>query len=218
MGIYRDLVYNNIAGFIAGAFPILKTVLTEDHWHGMVRDFVANHVSSTPYFLEISQEFLAYLTDERGQRDDDPPFLLELAHYEWVELALDVSEEEIPAQTNPMQSVLDRYPRVSPLAWCLVYQFPVHQIGANYQPRQVNPTPVFLIAYRNRSDKVNFMEVNAMTYGLLQLLQENSELTGREALTAIATQINHPDRARFVAEGEGLLQQLLSVDIISGLE
>lgn len=224
VGIYRDLVYNNIAGFIAGAFPIVKAVLTDEHWHAMVRDFVARHRSQTPYFLEISQEFLAYLSNERSHSDEcdseyeDPPFLVELAHYEWVELALDVAEEEISPASVTSTSVLDAHPRVSPLAWCLAYQFPVHHIGATYQPTTANSTPTFLIAYRNRADSVNFMEVNAMTYGLLHLLQENDALTGREALLQIAAQIGHQDQQQFLAQGEELLQQLLAADIISGLE
>src|SRR5690606_9656663 len=95
MGIYRDLVYNNIAGFIAGAFPILKEILDETYWQTLVRDFVSHHTSQTPYFLEISQEFLAYLAHERSQRAEDPPFLLELAHYECVELVLYVADPDL---------------------------------------------------------------------------------------------------------------------------
>src|SRR5690606_28885907 len=133
LGIYRDLVYNNIAGLIAGAFPILKAVPDETQWHQLVRDIAADHNSQTPYFLEISQEFLAYLSNGRSQRGQDLPFLIELAHYEWVELALDVAEEEIPPFSGSGLSLLENYPRVSPLAWCLAYQFPVHKIGSGYQ-------------------------------------------------------------------------------------
>jgi len=218
MGIYRDLVYNNIAGFIAGAFPILKEILDETYWQTLVRDFVSHHTSQTPYFLEISQEFLAYLAHERSQRAEDPPFLLELAHYEWVELALDVADQHLPPLTGATLSLLDNSPQVSPLAWCLAYQFPVHRIGASYQPREPEPTPVFLIAYRDRKDMVKFMEVNALTYGLLQFLQENPASTGRVAVEVIAAQMQHPNPAHLLGEGEQLLQQLLDAEIIVGIE
>lgn len=218
MGIYRDLVYNNIAAFIAGAFPIIKEILDETYWHTLVRDFVTNHTSQTPYFLEISQEFLAYLAEERAQRAQDPPFLLELAHYEWVELALDVAEEDLPTLTGANLSLLDNCPQVSPLAWCLAYQFPVHKIGAGYQPQEPESNPVFLIAYRDRKDMVKFMEVNALSYGLLQLLQDNPESTGRAALEAIAAQMQHPNPAHLLGEGGQLLQQLLDAEIIVGIK
>ena len=52
----------------------------------MVRDFMRRHRSTTPLFTEVGQEFLAYLQDERGPQAGDWPFMLELAHYEYVEL------------------------------------------------------------------------------------------------------------------------------------
>ena len=38
---------------------------------------------------------IKYLEQERNPHFDDPPFMLELAHYEWVELALSLSDEKI---------------------------------------------------------------------------------------------------------------------------
>jgi hypothetical protein len=217
MGIYRDLVYNNIAGFIAGAFPIIKTVLSEDHWHSMVRDFIAHHNSQSPYFLEISQEFLAYLTHERTATEQDPPFLVELAHYEWVELALDVADEELPQLHEEHDSLLDICLRLSPLAWCLAYQYPVHKIGESFQPDAPASVPTFLIVYRNHNDYVQFMEINAMTYGLLQLIQNDEHLSGREALLALAEKINPKNKESFFDAGENLLRQLFASGIILSL-
>src|SRR3546814_13616128 len=48
------------------------------------------HDSRTPLFTELAREFLRYLE----ARDEDPamPWLRELAHYEWAELAPQISE------------------------------------------------------------------------------------------------------------------------------
>ena len=55
-----------------------------------------------PQFFRIAEEFLKYLDDERGEVADDPVFLRELAHYEWVELALSISQEELtPELADP---------------------------------------------------------------------------------------------------------------------
>ncbi|MFP6834742.1 MAG: putative DNA-binding domain-containing protein, partial [Pseudomonadales bacterium] len=86
MQIYLDLFYNNIEGFLANGFPITKKLLGSALWHQVARDFVDRHASESPYFLEISQEFLTYL--ELAKRADLPDFIIELCHYEWVELAL----------------------------------------------------------------------------------------------------------------------------------
>ena len=64
MKIYRELIYNNIESFISSGFPILRSVLDDQKWHQIIRHFVAQHQSHTPYFLEISQEFLKYHQEE----------------------------------------------------------------------------------------------------------------------------------------------------------
>ena len=60
-------------------------------WHALVHDFYRDHRCSTPLFPELPREFIQYL-QARDAGAGDPPWLLELAHYEWVELALDLSE------------------------------------------------------------------------------------------------------------------------------
>lgn len=217
MGIYRDLIYNNIEGFICGAFPILRSIIADKSWHFMVRDFIANHECHTPYFLEISQEFLHYLMHERKPNTDDLPFMLELAHYEWVELALDVATESLPEHGAPALSVMDNHPQISPLVWCLSYRFPVHRIGPTYQPAEPPAQPSFLVVYRNRNDEVKFLESNAVTIRLLQLLQQETGLTGRAALHRVATELQHPNPAAMEQDGKQLLENLLAMEIIAAV-
>ena len=135
MGIYRDLLYNNIEGFISGGFPVIRKIYNDKNWHKMIRDFFARHKSHSPYFLEIAQEFIDYLQNERQPQDEDPAGLIELAHYEWVELALHVADEEICMDSiNANGDLLAQHPVFSPLAWPLVYQFPVHTMGPEKMP------------------------------------------------------------------------------------
>lgn len=214
--IYRDLVYNNIQGFIESGFPILRSITSDEAWHAMVREFITVHPSHSPYFLEISREFLTYLQNHRQQRSGDPAFILELAHYEWVELALDVAEESLPEDV-PEGDLLAQVPVVSPLVWCLSYQFPVHQIGKAYQPDEPPEQPTFVVVYRNRKDQVCFMESNAVTHRLLQLLQGNESACGRDVLLQIAAELQAPNPEAIVTMGADLLQQLADKDIILGV-
>lgn len=217
IGIYRDLIYNNIEGFISGAFPILRSIIADEPWHAMVRDFLARHQSKSPYFLEISQEFLQYLMNERDPIEGDHDFMLELAHYEWVELALDVATEVIPDLHGANLSVLDARPQVSPLVWCLSYRYPVHQLGPSYQPTEPPAQLTFLVVFRNRADEVKFLEANVVTVRLLQLLQERENLSGREALSIVGGELQYSDMERMQRDGEGLLKQLLALDIVANL-
>jgi len=220
MKIYRELIYNNIEGFLSGGFPILRQILSDDHWHSIVRDFIDRHQSHSPYFLEISQEFLGYLQQERAQvpnSEQDPPFMLELAHYEWVELALDVAEEEYPQDVTRELDPLEHRPVVSPLAWCLSYQYPVHRIGPEFQPQTASEPPTCLVVYRNRGDEVAFMEANAVTFRLLELLRDDEAPSGRVALEQIAAELQAPDPGSIIENGLALLQQLLGLGIICGV-
>ena len=217
LAIYRGLFYRNIEGFVRGAFPVLHGITPAEQWHAMIRDFMACHRCQTPYFLEISQEFIHYLQQVREAQPDDLPFLAELAHYEWVELALDVSEAEPDWQAiDPNGDLLKGRPVVSPVAWSLAYRYPFHRIGVAYQPVEAPPEPSYLLVYRNREDAVKFMETNATSARLLVLLSEDDSLTGEQALRRLATQMQHPDPESIVSFGRQLLSQLQDRGVILG--
>lgn len=218
IGIYRDLLYNNVESFIANGFPVLRSLYNDDDWHSMVRDFFANHQSTSPYFLEISQEFLDYLQSEHELQPQDPAGLLELAHYEWVELALTVADEEIDLNgIDPNGDLLAGHPVLSPLAWPLAYQYPVHRMGPDNLPAAPFEQPTYLVVYRDRNDEVRFLEINPVTARLVSLLQENPEISGELALEQIAQEMNHPNRELVIEGGLSALQELQSYGIVLGV-
>jgi len=217
MGIYRELLYNNVEGFIASGFPVLRAIYDDENWNRMVRDFFANHQSQSPYFLEISQEFIDYLQNERQPQPGDPAGLVELAHYEWVELALHVSDESISMDDiDANGDLLTGRPVFSPLAWPLVYQFPVHTMGPDNLPEEVPEQPTYLVVYRNRNDKVNFLEINPVTARLISLLQENESFSGHDAIDHIVNEMNHPNPDAVIQGGLAALQELQQYGIILG--
>ena len=217
MKIYRDLFFNNIQSLLGGNFPVLRRLHGEDGWQALVRDFYAVHCCHTPLFPEIAREFLRYLQDERGERDEDPPFLLELAHYEWVELALELDERSIDETgTDRDGDLLDGAPVLSPLVQVLSYRFPVHRIGPDFRPTEAPEEATHLVVYRDRADDVRFMQLNAVSRLLLSYLQEGGNETGRALLERVAEAIGHPDPAVVVATGATLLQDFLDRDILAG--
>jgi hypothetical protein len=216
MQIYRDLFYNNIEGFVSGMFPVLRTLYSDADWHAMVRDFFVKHRCKTPLFLEIGQEFMAYVSQEREPQPCDPAFMVELAHYEWVELALDISEAELPEAVDAEGDLLAGHPVQSPLAWSLTYQFPVHCIRPDFQPEVAPAQPTWLLVYRNSDYDVKFMETNAVTARLLSLLDEQPELTGQQALEMIAAELQHPQPELVVQGGLETMQHLHRAGVLLG--
>lgn len=217
MKIYRDLFFNNIQSLLSSNFPVLRTLYAEEDWLRLVRDFYAEHRCQTPLFPEVAKEFLRYLQDGREHRDGDPAFLLELAHYEWVELALSLDQREPDDQdADPDGDVLEGIPVLSPLAWPLSYRFPVHRIKPGFQPKEPPEEPSHILVYRNRSSDVRFMKLNLVTRTLIDLLKENRLATGLELLEQIADRLDHPEPDRVLAAGRNLLQELRQKEIILG--
>ena len=221
MQIYVDLFYKNIQAFLANVFRVAKPVMGDDAWHGMIRAFVSRHRSTSPYFQEIPQEFLAFLDEDRCW-EQARPYLLELCHYEWVELALDVSVDELPADPQTEVDLLDQVPVVSPLAWSLRYDYPVHRISEDYVPLDKPAEPTYLIVYRGTDERVHFIESNAVTARLLTILGEpESSLTGRQALQIIASELHDSDadsdEQAVIGGGVDTLQRLRGCAIIAGI-
>jgi hypothetical protein len=209
--IYQDLVYNNIEGFISNGFPVLRSLYEDTVWHALVQTFINGHRCHTPYFLEISQEFLRFLTEEHQLKESDPVFIAELAHYEWVELALDVSEDDLD-NVAKLHDPVAEVPVLSPLAWLLSYQFPVHKIGKSFQPTEA-VEPTFLVVYRNREDAVCFMELNPATARFMELIRDNTTATGASLLSQLAEELGIPNETVAGFGGE-LLCQLRTQSII----
>jgi hypothetical protein len=217
MAIYRELVFNNVASLLSTNFPITREILDGQRWEGLVRAFFIQHRCTTPLFHELGQELLTYLQEARAGDLKLPPFLLELAHYEWVELALDISDEEPdPSLADPNGDLMAGVPVVSPLAWNLSYRFPVHRIGPGNQPEAPPAEPTHLVVYRTRDGRVEFLEINAVTQRLLQLLKEDPAPTGLGAVTRIAEELRHPRPEHVIEAGRGLLGDLRRRGILLG--
>ena len=218
MKIYSELFYNNVEGFMSNAYPVLRELTEDEKWHRMIRDYFEKHNASTPLFQEMPREFLKYLENEREAEQDDYPFMLELAHYEWVELALSVTDiENDYTHIDTEGDLLNGVPVLSKTAWPLNYNYPVHEISAECLPEQPGEQPTYLVVYRNAEDEVHFLDINPVTAQLLQLITEDSNLTCKQMLTNIARQLNHPNPDVVIQGGLQILHDLKTRGVIIGV-
>lgn len=213
LAIYRDLFYNSIEGLLAGNFPVIRRTLGDARWHALVRAFYAGHRCRTPLFPEIGREFVRFL--ELREPDATAPWLHELAHYEWVELALQIAEDTLPAHVAD-GDLLDGVPVVSPLAWALAYQWPVQAIGPNFLPGEPPAAPTLLLVQRDAAGDVRFSQLSPLVYRLLALLGEDAPRSGREVLEQLAMEAGAGDVDAFVAEGADMLQRLHREGVVLG--
>lgn len=217
MEIYRSSIYLNIERVVSNFFPVLKKVLPDDQWHNMVKDYFKRHRSRvSPFLPRLGQEFLEYLEHERDLKDD-PGFILELAHYEWIEFSLSIDVREIEMQgIDPKGDLLKGIPVMSPLALPLSYRYPVHRISPDNQPDQAPNEPTYLVVYRDLNDKIGFIKLNPVSACLLEHIREGNNITGQTLLETIATKLRHPNPGIVIQGGAQIMQQLYDKNVILG--
>jgi len=218
MAIYRKLFFNNLFNLLGTFFPVLRKIHSDTQWRRFIRGFMQHHRAQTPYFLQLPEEFLGYLQNEFEPADNDYPFLLELAHYEYAELALSVSEDENDlAGVDPTGDLLAQTPVKSALSWSYAYRYAVHRISPDFLPEQPEEHSVYLALYRGSDDKVGFLELNAVTAALLDAIEFNEDnVSGEQLLRALARKINYPDADALIAHGADALREMRQLEILSG--
>lgn len=92
--LYQSLVYNNVSSFINQCFPVCQTMVDSTLWQTLIQLFIASNHLKSPYFVEINQQFCAFLAETVFDTFDILPFLAELAHYEWIELLVEMLPDE----------------------------------------------------------------------------------------------------------------------------
>ena len=210
--VYRELVFNNLQGLLAGTFPVLCKTLGEREWQTLLRDFLTHHRSETPLFTRLGLEFVAFL---EAHANPARPWLAELAHYEWAELGLQLCDATAPPH-DPQGDLLEGVPVLSPLAWPLAYQWPVHQIGPHYRPVDLPAEPSVILLHRQADGRVQFSQLSPVLYRLLALLEANTHYTGQQCLRSLAAEIGHPDFNAFVADVHPMLARLHASGVLLG--
>jgi hypothetical protein len=217
MKIYNELLYNNLEGFLLACFPVLHRVLGARKWAKLVREFFAEHRCQSPYFRQIPDEFVHYVQNERGERVDDPPFMVELAHYEWIELVLSISTHEAPlADIDATGDLAHGRPVLNPVLALLQYQYPVQRIGPKYKPRTPPSEPTYLLLFRDADFSVKFVALNPLSARLVALLQASTPCSGARLLKKFILELKHPMPSVVIRGGMEILHELRLLGAILG--
>ncbi|MDH4556759.1 DUF2063 domain-containing protein [Pseudomonas sp. BN417] len=213
LAVYRQLFFGNVESLLSGGFPVLSASLGPKRWQALIESFYADYRCQTPLFTEISGEFVDYLAEGGGDALDLPPWVVELAHYEWVEAALLLSDQREPGH-DPEGGLLEGVPLLSNLAWPLAYQWPVSEIGPDYLPHEAPEQPTLLLASRGSDLNVHFSRLAPLAHALLDSLQAQ-HWTGHQHLQALAEALG-ADSASILPQGLALLENLRAQGVVLG--
>ncbi|MBD7922765.1 HvfC family RiPP maturation protein [Xanthomonas bonasiae] len=203
LAVYRALFFDNLAQLLASHFPVLRATLGEDAWQALLRAFCAGHRARTPLFPRIGGEFVRFL-QQRGE-DAQQPWLAELAHYETVELEVQIDDAPLPPH-DPHGDLLDGVPQLSPWLRLLRYRWPVQRIGPAWQPGEAPAQATCLLARRDADGQARFAELAPLAHALVERLRDG-EHSGRALLLRLAAE-HGQDPAALLHDGAALLERL----------
>lgn len=192
MALYQDLIFTTNSEIMRTAFPVLYAVLGEKQWRELIKSYLRDFKNPTTIFHEIPKYFVAYLKDSNKVSLD----LLELAHYEWLELHVSLMDCEYHFfQTKPqsLSEVADLIPKTNASLQLMQYSHPVHEMRAADYPPTAKPT--FLAVYRDESMNVKFTLLNHASANLLLRFKTNSNKTLRELGSAHDATIDLEDES-----------------------
>jgi len=226
IGIYARLLFNKIEGSLNACFPIFRQLLDQSDWHSLIRSFIKDHSCKSPLYREIPDEFIAYLINEQSTLSI-PDFMKNLAHFEWMELVLEITESDpVKARFSGNDNLMTAIPVVNPVLHQLCYAYPVHKISPsntswrgwkNWRKRlhRIKAEPVCLVGLRDKHYTVHFIEVSPATARLIELLQD-AILTGEQAALQLAIEMHVADREPFMNYCRNILDSLKQEQIIVG--
>ncbi len=213
--IYVDLLYNKFNESLELCFPVTRALLGETAWQHLLKAFIAQHRCLSPYYRQIPDEFIAYLQTE-WVNNHDTPYLLELAHFEWIELALAIADTEpVKAFDGVVNDWLNCRPVFAPVLQLLHYAYPVQRINEAYQPTTPPEQTTAILGFRDRDDVVQFIELNPATARLVDILQ-TGDCTVQTAIEQIASELQHPEPSALFSFGVATVTDLMQQGAILG--
>lgn len=217
--LYRELLVGNFDAALRACFPLWIRCLGEARYLLWRDAFIAEHACRSPFFRQIPDEFMAYLSQNPQRLQQDLPYALELAHLEWLELALGVAQTDtLPEHSgSAVQDPWTTPLRLNAVHALVQYAYPVQQLilRPTFSAAPVlDPNPVSLYLYRNRVDAVQMLEPDALSLQILVSLDADPQ-SGSAIFQHWQDHGKIDGNAQTVAEQmQGLLRQMLDLQMI----
>lgn len=213
MQVYEALLFDGVESMLKNSFPVLHSLMDVETFQQLARDFFKLHACKVPLFHEAPMALVEYL-ELHAEKYPTYPFLYELAHYEWMEVALSLSDAPLPA--FQAGDVLKNIPVLTPYFGVWQYQYPVHDIQGNKPPILPAEEPFYVLGFRDADQKVHFLSLTPWSAHLIEQLSTNNSLTG-EALLQKMVEVTALEEDRLIKHGKALLQEWVEQEIVLGV-
>lgn len=239
VNLYASLIEIGRLDLMASVYPCIKALLGKKF-----RDLVLAYYETLPpdhYNLNRSaNRFAGYLEQYESTLVSRHPFIVELAHFEWIELEVMEAESanlialgsahaskrgrgvKPNAETNlesEAQDFVSTSPRLADVVVLHKYQYPVMTISKTLLdgeklPRRVKKETTNMAIYRdNKSHQCRFLELGAMAFEALHMVQAQPGITYGELLKSVC-QSSSDSPAETVEAFLELLEELKACNLI----
>jgi uncharacterized protein len=223
---YRRHVSVGLLGGIESAFPVIRSLVTQEEWNGLLNDFYLKRLTRSPIARHVFREFSNYLQKRyRGHLLKRMPYLKELAEYENLDLLL-VYDVDRPLETglvretpSSAEEFLKFVPVLNPHHALRVYRWPVHRICRGYStPKQVKPSRFTLLIYRDPDTlRVRFLEATPLVAGLVSRM-ESGKTPVSTVLQDLIRRYRPRDPAGFVRDAVAAIGILKNKSVVVGFK
>ena len=207
LSIYQELLLNNLSEVISPCFPVLLSILPDNTWWSLLKDFLKHYRVTTPVFHELPFFMVEYL---KSHPVADYPFAYELAHYEWIELEVELSELQKTQEATGAVSLLEQAWQLSNTARLLEYNYEVDKISPDYQPQKEVKT--YLVVYQMEGE-VEFLKLNELSFQLLSMML-HEVMSAREIIRLLCEMYSQLNESELVSASIPLITQLYDEKII----
>ncbi|HEX9081913.1 MAG TPA: putative DNA-binding domain-containing protein [Holophagaceae bacterium] len=172
--LYRNLVRTALEDPLGDALPLTQALLTEaEAWEEAVAAFLASRTVQSPYYREVPTAFVAWLAESRwGQ--DHWPFLLQLAHYEVLELEVMRHPDLPPPPDLLLEPSPSRAAVLEASVRNLAYGFAVHR--ATPEAPEPPQACAWILCHRDPEGVFRVLELTPHVSALLARSQEGQAL------------------------------------------
>jgi hypothetical protein len=192
--VYRTLVRGTLLGAVELAIPRSLARLGPLFAEYFDR-FLAERGPSTHYLRDVTDEWLTFVEPLFADDARVPPFLIDLARHEALEIDV-ASSADTTEPTRDVELDLGRGIAFARDARVVRYDFAVHELPAAPEDRSVpERRATALFVYRSREHDVRYLELSPLAANLIERLLRGQPLGAAVTEAATATLGRAPDQS-----------------------
>jgi len=228
--LYEELLFAGIESTLSSLYPFCRRFFNSRDWHQLVEQYRRQYPSASYQLYKSAEAFPQFLSEQEALMTEIP-FLIDLSHYEWLEVVLlnakDMAlpnnlDTACPSQLTTLSAMRPYWNPISHLYHC---RYPIPSI-LDLMRRQEDLSPPYpfkkqsidILLYRDMDTlSVRFFQLNELTSQLWQLCQTGkSYLEVFQLLQKNIAALHSIDFRVILEEGFKLLKQCHQEGILLG--